>query len=45
MTKVILGGDTTKTASLKEVSTSGKIANAYNALIMAEGVASGKIKI
>ncbi len=45
ITKVMLGGDTGKTASLKEISTSGKIANAYNALIMAEGVASGKIKI
>ena len=45
MTKVILGGDTAKIASLKEISTSGKIVNAYNALIMAEGVASGKIKI
>lgn len=45
VTKVILDGDTGKTASLKEVSTSGKIANAYNALIMAKGVASGKIKI
>lgn len=45
ITKVILGGDTAKTTSLKEISTSGKIVNAYNALIMAKGVASGKIKI
>lgn len=45
VTKVMLGGDTAKQASLKEISTSGKIANAYNALIMAKGVASGKIKI
>ncbi|CAZ95732.1 S8 family peptidase [Zobellia galactanivorans] len=43
--KVILGGDAAKTASLDKVSTSGKIVNAYNALIMADNVAKGKIKL
>lgn len=43
--KVILDGDTTKTATLDKISTSGKIVNAYNALIMADNVASGKIKL
>lgn len=43
--KVILGGDNAKSASLDQISTSGKIANAYNALVMAGQVASGKIKL
>ena len=43
--KVILGGDNSKVAKLDEISTSGKIANAYNALIMADGVSKGKIKL
>lgn len=43
--KVILDGDTSKTATLDEISTSGKIVNAYNALIMANNVSSGKIKL
>ena len=45
MAKVVLGGDTSITATLNNVSTSGKIVNAYNALIMADGVSKGKIKI
>ncbi len=44
-TKVILGGDTEKTATLDKISTSGKIVNAYNALIMADNVSSGEIKL
>lgn len=44
-TKVMVGGASGKTATLQEISTTGKIANAYNALIMAEAVTSGKIKI
>lgn len=44
-TKVILSGDADKTATLDEVSTSGKIVNAYNALIMADNVSTGKIKL
>ena len=43
--KVVLGGDTAKTAILADISTSGKIVNAYNAIIMADAVSSGKIKI
>jgi subtilisin family serine protease len=43
--KVILGGDPSKSASLNEISTSGKIANAYNALIMASQVANGQLQL
>jgi subtilisin family serine protease len=43
--KVVLGGDASKNASLETISVSGKIANAYNALIMASQVASGKMKL
>lgn len=43
--KVVLGGDSSKTASLDEISTSGKIVNAYNALIMARNVSTGKIQL
>lgn len=43
--KVVLGGDTSKTATLDEISKSGKIANAYNALIMASKVAAGDITL
>ncbi len=42
---VNLGGDESKTASLADISRSGKIANAYNALIMASQVAAGKITL
>ncbi len=44
-TKVILGGDNTKSASLSEVSTSGKMVNAYNALIMASKVSNGQLEL
>lgn len=43
--KVILGGDPSKSASLSEISTSGKIANAYNALIMASKVNAGQLQL
>jgi len=43
--KVVLGGDNSKTATLQSISVSGKIANAYNALIMASKVASGSLKL
>lgn len=43
--KVILGGEAGKTATLEDISTSGKIVNAYNALIMAENVSTGKIQL
>ena len=44
-TKVILGGDNTKSASLGEISTSGKMVNAYNALIMASKVSNGQLQL
>jgi subtilisin family serine protease len=43
--KVILGGDTSKTGTLDQISASGKMVNAYNALILADQVNSGKIKV
>jgi subtilisin family serine protease len=43
--KVILAGDPSRQANFAEISTSGRIANAYNALIMANEVAKGKIKL
>ncbi|NND78272.1 MAG: S8 family serine peptidase [Maribacter sp.] len=39
---VILGGDASKNNTLDKISTSGKIVNAYNALIIARGMATGK---
>lgn len=41
-TPIILGGDTSKTSSLDKISTSGKIVNAYNALLLAEKISKGK---
>lgn len=38
-TPIILGGDQTKSSTFNEVSTSGKIVNAYNALILAAKIA------
>lgn len=43
--KVILGGDDSKTDTMDQISTSGKMVNAYNALILADQVNSGKIKV
>ncbi|TFG75003.1 MAG: peptidase S8 [Flavobacteriales bacterium] len=43
--KVILGGDDSKTDTMDKISTSGKMVNAYNALILADQVNSGKIKV
>lgn len=43
--KVILGGEAGKAAILDDISTSGRIVNAYNALIMAESVSAGKLKL
>lgn len=39
---VILGGDASNNATLSEISTSGKIVNAYNALLMARQMSKGK---
>jgi len=44
-TKVVLGKNTGKSGSLDEISSSGKIANAYNALVLASKVATGQIKL
>ncbi|MBC6999137.1 S8 family peptidase [Cytophaga sp. FL35] len=43
--KVILAGDSAKTGNLEEISKAGTMVNAYNALIMADKVASGKLKL
>ncbi len=42
---VVLSRDTSKTKPFQEISKSGKMVNAYNALIIAESVSQGKIKI
>jgi len=42
---VVLGGDASKTANLADISISGKMVNAYNALVMAKAVSSGKLKL
>lgn len=44
-TAVILGGDPENSTSFDKVSKSGKMVNAFNALIMASQVANGKLKI
>ncbi|WP_150451556.1 S8 family peptidase [Arenibacter lacus] len=43
--QVIVGGDADKPKHFKDISKSGKMVNAYNALIMAEAVSKGKIKL
>ena len=43
--KVVLGGDASKSASLADISISGKMVNAYNALVMAKAVSTGQIKL
>ena len=44
-TSVIVSGDPTKALEFSEISSSGKMANAYNAMILADGVAKGRISI
>ncbi len=44
-TSVILSGDPSKVLPFGKVSKSGKMANAYNALIMADNLSKGKIKL
>ncbi len=44
-TKVIIGGDASKSSTLANISTSGRIVNAYNALILAESVSKRQIKL
>ena len=41
-TTVVLGGDSSKTNTMDKISKSGKMVNAYNALIMAQQIARGK---
>jgi len=43
-TTVILAGDATKAKMFNKISKSGKMVNAYNALIMAKNVSKGKVK-
>ncbi|NER14237.1 S8 family serine peptidase [Leptobacterium flavescens] len=44
-TNVIIGGDNSNTASFNNLSKSGKIVNAYNALILAGKVAKGEVNL
>ncbi|NND15270.1 MAG: S8 family serine peptidase, partial [Eudoraea sp.] len=44
-TNVILGGDPSKAKNFNEISSSGKMVNAYNAMILADGVAKGRVRI
>lgn len=44
-TPVVIGGDADNTGAFSTLSKSGKMANAFNALILASQVANGKIKI
>ena len=43
--KVVLGSGGNKSDTLDQISTSGKIANAYNALVLASKVAAGQVKL
>ena len=43
--KVVLGGDVSKTSKFSDISTSGNMVNAYNALIMASKVSAGDITL
>ncbi|KEO73210.1 S8 family peptidase [Anditalea andensis] len=43
--KVQIGGEEESSVTLSEISRSGKIANAYNALIMADRVSRGKMRL
>lgn len=42
---VILSGDPSKAKSFGEISSSGRMVNAYNAMILADGVAKGRVRI
>lgn len=44
-TKVLLGGDYANKTTLDQASTSGRIVNAYNALLMAQKVSTGKTQL
>lgn len=44
-TKVVVGGDPSKSNTLANISKSGKMVNVYNALLLAESVSKGQIKL
>jgi len=44
-TSVILAGDPSTARSFTEVSSSGKMVNAFNAMILADGVAKGRVQL
>lgn len=44
-TSVIVSGDPSKALEFSEISSSGKMANAFNAMILADGVAKGRISL
>ena len=43
--KVVVSGDASKAMDFQKISKSGKMVNAYNALIMADAVSRGKINL
>ncbi|MCK0189718.1 S8 family peptidase [Arenibacter sp. F20364] len=43
--KVVVSGDTSMAMDFQKISKSGKMVNAYNALIMADAVSRGKVKL
>ena len=44
-TSVILNGDPSTARSFTEISSSGKMVNAYNAMILADGVSKGRVQL
>ena len=42
---VVLGGDPSNSKPFSEVSKSGKMVNAYNALLLAKNISKGKITL
>ena len=44
-TSVILSGDSSISRNFTEISSSGKMVNAFNAMILADGVAKGRVKL
>ena len=44
-TSVIVSGDAAKALGFSEISSSGKMANAFNAMILADGVAKGRVSL
>ena len=44
-TSVIVAGDETKATTFDKISKSGKMVNAYNALILANNVSNGKMTL